>query len=103
MCKKPEKAKKWCSPNLETLYAKVITNNVFSNMTKQKIFNKFCFFLSQGKFTKENAMGFAASFVDLDDAKHECQCGRPFPGFYALLAGFNGETCPPPCPLYDGC
>lgn len=53
----------------------------------------------QGKFAKDRGAGFIVVYIDLDDSQGCCECG-PFPGFYALLNGFNG-VAQKPCPKFD--
>lgn len=76
MCKHPDSAKEWCADNLESFYEK-------------------------GQFVSQNANGFISGHLDLDDPKCICKCGHPFPAFYAILNGFNGDPPPDSCPLFD--
>lgn len=39
--------------------------------------------------------------IDTDDFDCTCQCGQSYPGFYALLNGYNGAPTPQSCALFD--
>ncbi|XP_025198334.1 uncharacterized protein LOC112596767 [Melanaphis sacchari] len=57
-------------------------------------------FNEKGKFSKEYGAGFVASLLDFNDPDNCCNCEKPYPGFNALLDGFNGVTTKP-CALLN--
>eukprot|EP00102_Acyrthosiphon_pisum_P022262 XP_016659472.1 PREDICTED: uncharacterized protein LOC107883628 isoform X2 [Acyrthosiphon pisum] len=52
-------------------------------------------FNENGKFAKDNAVGFLTSYIDLNDPSNLCKCEKPFASFYAILDGFNDVTTKP--------
>lgn len=54
----------------------------------------------KGQWAQQHGSGFIGAYIDLDDPQNYCKCG-PFPGFNAILAGFNGSAAVPACSLFD--
>lgn len=91
----------WCSDTTQSYYDKVSCNLFEFEFLFINLIVCFVYVFVQGAFAKENAAGFIAYEVDMDDPEGLCKCGQPYPAFYDILAGFKGDTTPAPCPLLD--
>jgi len=55
----------------------------------------------KGQFAKNNGAGFIVNSIDYDDTKCDCKCNNPYPGFQAILDGFNSDAKGNVCPLFN--
>ncbi|XP_050536513.1 uncharacterized protein LOC126902882 isoform X2 [Daktulosphaira vitifoliae] len=79
VCMNPNEICNWCVDTVNTLYEK-------------------------GAFLKNHAQGLVLSFIDLDAFDNTwCSCGKSFPGFHAVLNGWNNESVDSinKCSLFD--
>ncbi|XP_026819366.1 uncharacterized protein LOC113558038 [Rhopalosiphum maidis] len=57
-------------------------------------------FNEKGNYANKYGAGFIGSSIDFNDPDNCCNCEKPFPGFNAILDGFNGVTTKP-CDLLN--
>ncbi|XP_050429241.1 uncharacterized protein LOC126838671 [Adelges cooleyi] len=79
VCKSQTQTCDWCSDSLESLNKK-------------------------GTYMRQHSKGLVLSFIDLDAYDDKwCDCKKSFPGFYAILDGWNGVPVDSmqQCPLFD--